>query len=112
MASAIAMKLDPRPEIRIPSRLLIGQRSCVHHAVAANHFADLIPALAQALEHLGGLRQVLFGNHQDHPDTQVEGPPPVLLGDISDLPQQLEHRQDGPRSVSYTHLTLPTIYSV
>src|ERR1043166_7210795 len=46
----------------------------------------------------GGFRQGLGRNHQDHPDAEVEGAPPVIDRDVAKAAQQLEDRQNGPRT--------------
>src|ERR1700693_2794701 len=87
IASAIARKLEPRPEIRIPRRRPCGlmnagsfvHGSFIHNAAPAHHLADLVPALAQALEHFDGSGKITLRNHHNHPDAEIERPPPVVF---------------------------------
>src|SRR5690349_4366345 len=90
MASAIATKFEPRPESRMPRRLLIGD------AGTSCDTADAIPGLLQALQDLRSGVEIAFGNHEDHADAEVERSTPVSIGHVADLLQELKNRKYRP----------------
>src|SRR6185295_17717852 len=59
-------------------------------AARANHRADPMPWLLQLVENARGFRKVALGDHENHSDTEVEGAPPVVFGDVANLAEQLE----------------------
>ena len=101
--SAIASKLDPRPESRIPSRFTLHrpQRRHLHTRPSAAHsttspiWKHVSPRLLNSAR---AFPRFALRDHQDHADSQVERPPLVALRDIADLAQQLEDRRHGPRT--------------
>src|SRR5215472_15971834 len=88
MALAMASKLDPRPEIRIPSR----KSAILHAGTAAPLRGDMSddPGLfAQPAKFANRPIGLQPGYNEDHADAEVKRLTPVVFGNIADVAKQI-----------------------
>src|SRR6185312_12016397 len=97
MDSAIASKLVPRPESRMPSFLGAAMRSGVEDlAVAFHDAANQVSFFPGLLNHRLYAFELLRRNRQHHTDAHVERAHHVVLRHVADLLHVAEDGKNGP----------------